>query len=110
MTHYGATTFKCDVKLDRTLVTQVSEAVRRTEGIPIADGDVYADWRRVVRVDSQRVFQFQTSDGDRFLGRITSATWPAVRAIPGPTIATATLGRGKSMGPGLKAGVISVKR
>ena len=52
-----------------------------TLDIPIADGDVYADWRRVVRVDSRRVFQFQTSDGDRFLGRIELETDPEAGTI-----------------------------
>ena len=47
-----------------------------TLDIPIADGDVYADWRRVVLVESQRVFQFQTTEGERFLGRIQRETDP----------------------------------
>ena len=41
-------------------------------------------------------------------GITTSATSPATRAIPGPTIARPICGYGCSMGPGLKFGVISV--
>ena len=52
-----------------------------TLDIPIADGDVYADWSRVVLVDSERVFQFQTRDGVRFLGRIELETNPVAGTI-----------------------------
>ena len=44
--------------------------------VPFADGDLYVDWARVAVVDSQRVFQFQTSAGQRFLGRIQRETDP----------------------------------
>jgi hypothetical protein len=47
-----------------------------TLDIPFADGDIYADWSRIVLIDSQRVFQFQTSEGQRFLGRILPETDP----------------------------------
>ena len=47
-----------------------------TLDIPFADGDIYADWNRVVLIDSQRVFQFETSEGRRFLGRIQPETDP----------------------------------
>ena len=41
-------------------------------------------------------------------GMAMSATSPVTRAMPGPTMASPTLGRSNSMGPGLKFGVISV--
>jgi hypothetical protein len=41
---------------------------------PMIDGDTQIDWRRVVRIESQRIFQFQTSTGERFLGRIEKET------------------------------------
>lgn len=44
--------------------------------VPVADGDVRVDWARVATVDSQRVFQFQTIEGVRFLGRIQPETDP----------------------------------
>ena len=47
-----------------------------TLDIPFADGDIYADWNRIVLIDSQRVFQFETSEGRRFLGRIQPETDP----------------------------------
>jgi putative salt-induced outer membrane protein YdiY len=47
-----------------------------TLDIPIADGDVFVSWERVVLVESARVFQFQTTDGERFLGRIQPETDP----------------------------------
>ena len=62
-----------------------------TLDIPFADGDIYADWNRVVLIDSQRVFQFETSEGRRFLGRIQPETdpelgtrwWWSMAASPG---------------------------
>ena len=36
--------------------------------VTLADGDIYADWNRIVLIDSQRVFQFQTSEASVFLG------------------------------------------
>jgi Protein of unknown function, DUF481 len=37
---------------------------------PLMDGDASIDWRGVARIESERTFQFQTSSGERFLGRI----------------------------------------
>ena len=34
------------------------------------DGDAFIDWRRVEHIESDRTFQFETSSGERFLGRI----------------------------------------
>jgi hypothetical protein len=44
--------------------------------VPFVDGDVHADWAQVVRVESQRFFQFETVTGRRFLGRIRPETDP----------------------------------
>ncbi len=49
--------------------------------VPIADGDVYVDWARVTRVDSQRLFQFVTDEGQRFLGRIRLETDPGTETV-----------------------------
>jgi len=45
---------------------------------PVFDGDASIDWRRVARIESERTFQFQTSAGERFLGRIENETSPEV--------------------------------
>jgi hypothetical protein len=36
----------------------------------LLDGDAKVDWKQVVRVESDRLFQLQTIAGERFLGRI----------------------------------------
>ena len=61
---------------------QLSGRIKRLErgelvlDLPIAEDDVTVDWARVSVVESQRVFQFQTRDGVRFLGRIRQETDP----------------------------------
>ncbi len=52
-----------------------------TLDIPFADGDIYADWNRIVLIDSQRVFQFETSEGERFLGRIQPESDPELGTL-----------------------------
>jgi hypothetical protein len=37
---------------------------------PAMDGNANIDWNRIARIESERVFQFQTTDGERFSGRI----------------------------------------
>ena len=49
--------------------------------LPIADGDVFVDWNRVVLVESQRIFQFHTRAGARFLGRIQPETDPELGTL-----------------------------
>jgi len=38
--------------------------------VPTIDGDAHLDWRKIARIDSARVFQFHTTRGDSFSGRI----------------------------------------
>lgn len=38
------------------------------------DGDASIDWRSIAHIESDRTFQFQTSAGERFLGRIETDT------------------------------------
>jgi hypothetical protein len=45
---------------------------------PTIDDDVQIDWRRVARIESDRMFQFQTSTGESFLGRIEKEAIPGV--------------------------------
>jgi len=47
-----------------------------TLDVPFADGDVYVDYARIVLIESRRVFQFQTREGVRFLGRLQPQTNP----------------------------------
>jgi hypothetical protein len=43
---------------------------------PAMDGDANIDWKRIDRIESARVFQFETKDGERFSGRIAKDTGP----------------------------------
>ncbi|HMF76028.1 MAG TPA: DUF481 domain-containing protein [Bryobacteraceae bacterium] len=44
--------------------------------VPAMDGDVNIDWKRISRIESDRVFQFQRKDGTRFSGRIAKNVAP----------------------------------
>jgi hypothetical protein len=37
---------------------------------PLIDGDVAINWESIVRIDSPRLFQFETASGERFLGEL----------------------------------------
>jgi len=39
---------------------------------PVLDGDSNLNWNKIARVESDRLFQFQTSAGRRFLGRVAN--------------------------------------
>ncbi len=39
---------------------------------PALDGVTRIDWNRIMRIESERLFQFQTRAGENFLGRISS--------------------------------------
>ena len=43
------------------------------EASPAFEGFMYLDWTHVERIESQRQFQFQTTEGQRFLGNIEAA-------------------------------------